>query len=51
MSLRREEVLNIDMRTYRNTPKKFNFDVDITVPVAVNFPKVQVLLKGNRDEK
>jgi hypothetical protein len=51
LQLRREEVLNMDMRAYRNIPSERRFDVNITIPVAVNFPKVQVLLNGNRNEK
>jgi hypothetical protein len=44
MSLRREEVLNIDMREYKNIPQERRFDIDQTVPVAVHFPKVRTIL-------
>gem|GEM_PF-6502911 len=51
MSLRRKEVLNIDMRAYKNISPESNFDIDTIVPVAVNFPKVRVLMQGNWNEK
>ncbi|MCX6824690.1 MAG: hypothetical protein NTY80_00555 [candidate division SR1 bacterium] len=51
MPLRREEALNIDMRSYKNILLENRFDLKTTVPVAVNFPKVEVVVKGNWNEK
>lgn len=51
MPLKREEALNIDMRNYKNIPIEQRFNVEATVPIAINMPKVHVTLTGNWDEK
>lgn len=49
--LKRMDVLNMDMRVYKDIPESQWFDLDVVVPVAVKFPKVRVVLHGNRNNE
>ena len=49
-TLKRPDVLAMDMRDYRDIPRENWVDISRTVPVAVKFPKVHVDIHGNRNE-
>ena len=49
-TLKRPDVLAMDMREYRDIPRENWVDISHTVPVAPKFPKVHLDIHGNRNE-